>query len=111
MFDAPGGIVLPLFSGYGADAVATRLRDSEATTLFTADGFLRRSLSRPAVVIALVLLVAAAIAGRSLWWGDGTLFGGALLPSPDGAGELWAAYTDTWHDVGPGSNSSPMAPV
>ncbi|MGH9237031.1 MAG: AMP-binding protein [Vicinamibacterales bacterium] len=37
-----GGIVLPLFSGYGADAVATRLRDSEASTLFTADGFLRR---------------------------------------------------------------------
>jgi acetyl-CoA synthetase len=37
-----GGIVLPLFSGYGADAVATRLRDSEATTLITADGFLRR---------------------------------------------------------------------
>lgn len=75
-----------------------------------ADGFLRRSLSRPAVVIALVLLVAAAIAGRSLWWGDGTLFGGALLPSPDGAGELWAAYTDTWHDVGPGS-TVPAAPL
>ena len=37
-----GAIVLPLFSGYGADAVATRLRDSEATTLVTADGFLRR---------------------------------------------------------------------
>ena len=37
-----GAIVLPLFSGYGADAVAARLRDSEATTLITADGFLRR---------------------------------------------------------------------
>ncbi len=68
-----------------------------------ADGFLRRSLGRPAVIISLVLLIAAAIAGRSLWWGDGVLFGGALLPSPDGARELWAAYTDTWHDVGPGS--------
>jgi acetyl-CoA synthetase len=39
-----GAIVLPLFSGYGADAVATRLRDSEATTLITADGFLRRGV-------------------------------------------------------------------
>src|SRR5688572_4311573 len=29
-----GGIVLPLFSGYGADAVATRLQDAEASTLF-----------------------------------------------------------------------------
>lgn len=37
-----GGIVLPLFSGYGADAVAARLRDSEATLLITADGFWRR---------------------------------------------------------------------
>ncbi len=74
------------------------------------DGFLRRALARPAVIICLVLLVAAAIAGRSLWWGDGLLFGGALLPSPDGAGALWAAYTDTWHDVGPGS-TVPAAPL
>jgi acetyl-CoA synthetase len=37
-----GAIVLPLFSGYGADAVATRLRDADATTLVTVDGFLRR---------------------------------------------------------------------
>ena len=37
-----GGVVLPLFSGYGADAVATRLRDAEVTALVTADGFWRR---------------------------------------------------------------------
>jgi acetyl-CoA synthetase len=37
-----GGIVLPLFSGYGADAVATRLVDAEVRVLFTADGFWRR---------------------------------------------------------------------
>lgn len=37
-----GAIVLPLFSGYGADAVAVRLRDAEASALFVADGFLRR---------------------------------------------------------------------
>ena len=75
-----------------------------------ADGFLRRTLGRPAVVIGLVLLVAAAIAGRALWWGDGVLFGGALLPAPEGAGDLWAAYADTWHDVGPGS-TVPAAPL
>ena len=75
-----------------------------------ADGFVRRALSRPTVVIALVLLAAAAIAGRALWWGDGVLFGGALLPSPEGASDLWAAYTDTWHDVGPGS-TVPAAPL
>jgi acetyl-CoA synthetase len=37
-----GGIVLPLFSGYGVDAVASRLQDSGARVLFTADGFWRR---------------------------------------------------------------------
>ena len=37
-----GGIVLPLFSGYGADAVTTRLRDAGVKVLITADGFWRR---------------------------------------------------------------------
>ena len=37
-----GGVVLPLFSGYGADAVAARLHDAEASVLITADGFWRR---------------------------------------------------------------------
>lgn len=37
-----GGIILPLFSGYGAGAAITRLQDAEAKALFTADGFYRR---------------------------------------------------------------------
>jgi acetyl-CoA synthetase len=37
-----GGIILPLFSGYGAGAVASRLADAGAKALFTADGFFRR---------------------------------------------------------------------
>jgi acetyl-CoA synthetase len=37
-----GAVVLPLFSGYGADAVAARLQDAEASVLITADGFWRR---------------------------------------------------------------------
>ena len=37
-----GAIVLPLFSGYGSDAVATRLQDADAVVMFTSDGFLRR---------------------------------------------------------------------
>jgi acetyl-CoA synthetase len=35
-------IYSPIFSGYGAPAVASRLRDCEATVLITADGFRRR---------------------------------------------------------------------
>ncbi|MDQ3991876.1 MAG: AMP-binding protein [Actinomycetota bacterium] len=37
-----GAVYLPIFSGYGPDAVATRLQDAEASVLITADGFLRR---------------------------------------------------------------------
>ena len=37
-----GGIILPLFSGYGEAAIASRLIDAEAKALFTADGFQRR---------------------------------------------------------------------
>ena len=37
-----GGIILPLFSGYGAGAIATRLADAEAKALFTSDGAFRR---------------------------------------------------------------------
>ena len=37
-----GGIILPLFSGYGPEAIATRLNDGGAKALFTSDGFFRR---------------------------------------------------------------------
>ncbi len=37
-----GAIFIPIFSGYGAEAAATRLRDAEAKVLVTADGFFRR---------------------------------------------------------------------
>jgi acetyl-CoA synthetase len=37
-----GAIVIPVFSGYGAEAVASRLNDGEAKVLITADGFFRR---------------------------------------------------------------------
>ena len=37
-----GAIFIPIFSGYGAEAAATRLRDCDARLLITADGFYRR---------------------------------------------------------------------
>ena len=42
-----GASILPLFSGYGADAAAARVRDAEATVLVTADGFWRRGQAVP----------------------------------------------------------------
>lgn len=37
-----GGIILPLFSGYGPKAISTRLSDADAKVLFTVDGGYRR---------------------------------------------------------------------
>jgi acetyl-CoA synthetase len=37
-----GAIYMPIFSGYGVEAVATRLQDSEAKIIITADGYFRR---------------------------------------------------------------------
>lgn len=47
-----GSIVLPLFSGFGADAIASRLSDAGATALITVDGAQRRGrtiLMKPVV--------------------------------------------------------------
>ena len=37
-----GAVILPLFSGYGVEAVSSRLNDGQAKALFTVDGFTRR---------------------------------------------------------------------
>ncbi|WP_440712453.1 AMP-binding protein [Gordonia sp. FQ] len=42
-----GAVSVPAFSGYGADAVATRLADSGAKVLITADGSTRRGKTVP----------------------------------------------------------------
>ncbi|AHG03293.1 acetyl-CoA synthetase [Halobacterium sp. DL1] len=37
-----GAVAVPIFSGFGVDATATRISDSECSVLFTGDGFYRR---------------------------------------------------------------------
>jgi acetyl-CoA synthetase len=83
-------IFTPIFSGYAAPAIATRLADCEASMLITADGFLRRgswvplkSIADEAVknarTVRRVVVVRRAgdaidtpwTAGRDAWWGDG----------------------------------------
>ena len=82
-----GGILLPLFSGYGAGAVVTRLADADAKALFTADGFFRRGKPVAMKPVAdeaaaqvptlqhIIVLNRADIqvemqAGRDHWWTD-----------------------------------------
>jgi acetyl-CoA synthetase len=47
-----GGIFLPLFSGFGAQAIVSRLRDADARALFIADGFFRRGKLVPMKSVA-----------------------------------------------------------
>ncbi|HEX2349735.1 MAG TPA: acetate--CoA ligase [Ktedonobacterales bacterium] len=54
-----GAVYTPIFSGYGAEAIATRLRDSGAKVLVTADGFYRRSKVVPMKATADAALAAA----------------------------------------------------
>jgi len=42
-----GAVWLPIFSGFGTDAIATRLNDARAKLLITADGFPRRGKTVP----------------------------------------------------------------
>lgn len=107
-----GGIILPLFSGFGAGAVTSRLQDAQARALFTADGFYRRGkpvLMKPtadeaaASVPSLEYIVVqkraglevAMTAGRDLWWDDWIAPHAGASPSEDTDAEdtLMVIYT------------------
>ncbi len=66
---------------------------------------LKRIAHRPGPLLFLVLLLVSLAACRQLL-GGGALAGGALLPAPADAADLWARYTDAWHAVGAGGTGS-----
>ena len=47
-----GAIYMPIFSGFGAAAISTRLNDASAKVLFTCDGFFRRGSKVNVKVVA-----------------------------------------------------------
>ncbi len=82
-----GAIIIPVFSGFGAAALATRLNDAEARVLFTADGSWRRGkqigIKKEADLavsnvksIEKVIVVKRTggetqmMTGRDVWWDD-----------------------------------------
>jgi GT2 family glycosyltransferase len=67
-------------------------------------GLLHRGLRSPLGLLVLGLGAVALLAARSDLFG-GRLMGGALLPAPDGASDLWESYVAAWHPVGVGSGS------
>jgi acetyl-CoA synthetase len=99
-----GAIYTPIFSGYGAAAVATRLNDCEARLLITADSFPRRTSVVPmketadeAVAQAPSVervLVARRLgrpvpwtAGRDVWWHEAVADQPPACPTERTAGE------------------------
>lgn len=66
---------------------------------------LKRIARNPGPMVFLVLLFVSLLACRALL-GGGALAGGALLPAPSDASELWSRYLDGWHPVGAGDTQA-----
>jgi acetyl-CoA synthetase len=96
-----GAVYTPCFSGYGAQAVATRLQDCEAKVLITADAFTRRGNTIP-------LKQTADAAVR-----DCPSIHHVLVHRRTGATVPWTAGRDVWwHDaVSAESPTCPALPV
>lgn len=104
-----GAVFLPLFSGYGAEAVATRLDDAGAKALVTADGVTRRgkpvdmlAVAREAVAAATTVetvVVVPRLGGATLDAGRGEVSWPAPATEPfatravDAEHPLFVAYT------------------
>jgi acetyl-CoA synthetase len=107
-----GAIALPLFSGFGADALGTRLRDAGARAVMTVDASMRRG--RLVGAKAVVDEAAAALpslehvivlhhrdtevtwtARRDVWWHDLAIGDGAGMPTEavDADAPLFLIYT------------------
>ncbi|MEO3767403.1 glycosyltransferase family 2 protein [Streptomyces sp. B8F3] len=94
----------PELSGGGrhGGAVETGPGDDDADFLEVEQfARLKRVARKPGPVLFAILLLVALIACRELI-GGGALIGGALLPAPADAGDLWSSYADSWHPVGTG---------
>jgi acetyl-CoA synthetase len=89
-----GAIFLPLFSGFGAAAIASRLTDADAKALFTADGTYRREKFCPMKPVAVeaaariptlkhLLILKASGEWMTQVVGANAVKGGIEIPLPD----------------------------
>lgn len=94
-----GGIFIPVFSGYGADAVAARLRDPKPKLLICANGFVRRGS----------LVRMKEVADRAADLADG-IARVLVVDYTERDDVPWQAGRDHWwHEVVPGSD--PVGPA
>lgn len=84
-----GAIFIPLFSGYGAEAVASRLRDCGASMLITADAVQRRGKLIPMKQVADAAMMEAATVSS------------CIVVRRAGTDVNWQSGRDHWwHEVG-----------
>jgi len=81
-----GAVYLPMFSGYGAEAVASRLRDGAASLLITADGAFRRGATVPMKEVADAAMAAVPTVSQ------------CLVVRRTGEDVPWDADRDLWWD-------------
>ncbi|MFL6206450.1 MAG: AMP-binding protein [Acidimicrobiales bacterium] len=85
-----GAVFVPVFSGYGAEAVRVRLEDAEAKVLITADAFPRRGKAVPMLATALEAAGAAPTIVVVDRLGTEVAYDERVLPWPQPAGSAFA---------------------
>ncbi|MBW8805589.1 MAG: glycosyltransferase [Catenulisporales bacterium] len=76
----------------------------EAESFDSGTPWLIRAVRMPGNFVWIALTVLMMVAAREVLTG-GRLMGGALLPAPNGASDLWHDFFTGWHGVGTGSTS------
>ncbi|MGH3098990.1 MAG: glycosyltransferase [Streptosporangiales bacterium] len=95
------GVAIDPGRHHAASELAQPASDDDAFGDSAEPGLVRRALRHPGLLLVVALALLALVAERGVL---GThLAGGALLPAPDGASDLWQAYLSAWHPVGIGS--------
>ncbi|GAA1972362.1 hypothetical protein GCM10009798_36900 [Nocardioides panacihumi] len=89
-----------------ASFAARRQAEIEAGDAYDGDAILRdtgvvaRFLTNPVALLLAVVVIALLVATRTAF---GTVVGGGLSPTPDGAGHWWRLIVESWHPIGQGS--------
>ncbi|MDT3437207.1 AMP-binding protein [Haloarcula sp. 1CSR25-25] len=91
-----GAIAVPIFSGFGVDATATRIEDSGSSVVFTADGFYRRGseLTLKDTLDEAIETVETDVSSVVVYERTGS-----DVPWVDGRDEPWTAAVETQADT------------
>jgi len=85
-----GAIAVPIFSGFGVDATATRIGDAEPSVLFTGDGFYRRGSQVTLKESADAAIEEAGHVQHTVVYDRLGLASEGAIPWDDDRDELWA---------------------